>query len=152
MSRCASQRRSPYLVLRSFIESILRTVPATRSPPSSSPSAMRRPNPLFTPVINHVLCAIASFLSVGESLSILPRIRTVISESYVGQCSLRVYVGRDADFAPGIRLGRSRFIGLFCIFDTIRSYKKWGRGGTSASGPYDQLCHFVCLRPLASPP
>src|SRR5579862_1275009 len=151
MSRCVSHRRSPYSVFRSFIESNLRAVPATRSPRSSSSSVMRRPNPLFTPVINHVLCAIASFLSVSDSLSILPRIRTVISESYVGQCSLRVYVGRDADFAPGICLGRSRFIGLFGILNSIAAYKKMGREVIAFSEPKDYLGHFDRVARLPSP-
>ena len=52
-----------YFALRSFMASIFRTAPATRSPRSRSCSAMRRPKPLFTPVINHVLCDIARFLS-----------------------------------------------------------------------------------------
>src|SRR5580700_5835372 len=55
MSRWASHRRSPYLSLRSFIASIFRTVPATRSPRARSCSVIRRPKPLFTPVISQVL-------------------------------------------------------------------------------------------------
>src|SRR5579862_5158096 len=55
MSRWASHRRSPYLPLRSFIASILRAVPATRSPRARSCSVIRRPKPLFTPVISQVL-------------------------------------------------------------------------------------------------
>src|SRR5580692_7693321 len=64
MSRLASHRRSPYLAFRSFMASNLRTVPATRSPRSSSASVMRRPKPLLTPVMSQVLCVIAFFLSV----------------------------------------------------------------------------------------
>src|SRR5579862_1275071 len=64
MSRVTSHRRSLYLALRSFIASNLRTVPATRSPRSSSASVMRRPKPLLTPVMSQVLCVIAFFLSI----------------------------------------------------------------------------------------
>src|SRR5260370_24161631 len=79
------------------------------------------------------------------------RIRTVISESYVGQCSLRVYVGRDADFAPGICLGRSRFIGLFCILKIIASSKKMCREVIAFSEPTDHFGHFDPIARLPAP-
>ncbi len=57
-SRWVSHSRSPYLALRSFIPSIFRTVPETRSPRARSCSVMWRPKPLFTPVINQFRCVI----------------------------------------------------------------------------------------------